>query len=77
MKRFWYHTLQVTVYSFAALFSASLFGEDWPHWMGPTRDNVWKVDGAPTSFPASGLQARWTASVAGGYSGPAVVGNRV
>lgn len=77
MKRIWYQALQVSACSLAALLGASVLGEDWPHWMGPTRDNSWKVDGAPTSFPASGLQPRWTASVAGGYSGPAVVGNRV
>lgn len=51
--------------------------EDWPHWMGPNRDNVWMVSNPPTSFPANGLKPRWQASVAGGYSGPAVVGSKV
>jgi outer membrane protein assembly factor BamB len=45
--------------------------------MGPTRDNVWNVANPPKSFAPGSLKATWTAPVAGGYSGPAVVGNRV
>ncbi len=51
--------------------------EDWPQWMGPKRDNQWSVQQAPTKFPADGLKASWSVPVSGGYSGPAVVGNRV
>ncbi|MCU0715647.1 MAG: PQQ-binding-like beta-propeller repeat protein [Pirellula sp.] len=51
--------------------------EDWPHWMGPNRDNVWTVSNPPTSFPSSGLKPRWQTAVAGGYAGPAVVGSKV
>jgi outer membrane protein assembly factor BamB len=45
--------------------------------MGPKRDNQWSVQQAPTKFPADGLKASWSVPVSGGYSGPAVVGNRV
>ncbi|MFY8201400.1 MAG: PQQ-binding-like beta-propeller repeat protein, partial [Pirellula staleyi] len=51
--------------------------EDWPNWMGPNRDNVWNIAKPPQSLPAGSLKAKWTAPVAGGYSGPAVVGNRI
>ena len=51
--------------------------EDWPNWMGPNRDNVWNIAKPPQSRPAGSLKAKWTAPVAGGYSGPAVVGNRI
>ena len=69
----------------AAIATLSLFaicardgrGEDWPQWMGPNRDNQWKPSTIPTKFPSSGLSAKWTAAVGGGYAGPAVVGNRV
>lgn len=52
-------------------------GEDWPGWMGPSRDNQWKPQTVPSSFPEGGLKALWSTKIAGGYSGPAVVGNRV
>jgi outer membrane protein assembly factor BamB len=51
--------------------------EDWPNWMGPNRDNVWNIAKPPQSLPSGSLKAKWTAPVAGGYSGPAVVGNRI
>ncbi len=51
--------------------------EDWPQWMGAKRDNVWDIAKPPQSFKAGSLKPLWTASVAGGYAGPAVVGDRV
>ncbi|MEM8680610.1 MAG: PQQ-binding-like beta-propeller repeat protein [Planctomycetota bacterium] len=52
-------------------------GEDWPQWMGPQRDNVWRESGLLEKFPADGPPVLWRAPVAGGYAGPAVVGDRV
>lgn len=51
--------------------------DDWPQWMGPQRDGVWRETGIVAKFPAGGLKAKWRVKVAGGYSGPAVVGGRV
>ncbi len=51
--------------------------EDWPQWMGPTRNNVWPAKGIVDKFPADGPKKIWSSKIAGGYSGPAVVGNRV
>jgi len=53
-------------------FSANIHAEDWPHWRGPTRDNVWHEDGLLEKFPAEGLKVVWRTPVAGGYAGPAV-----
>lgn len=55
----------------------SLLADDWPAWMGPTRDNVWHEEGILSEFPDSGPQVVWRAPVAGGYAGPAVAGGRV
>jgi outer membrane protein assembly factor BamB len=52
-------------------------GEDWPQWMGPSRDNVWSATGIMTRFPEGGPTVVWRSPIAGGYSGPAVVGNRL
>lgn len=51
--------------------------EDWPQWMGPKRDNVWNIAKPPQSFVPGSLKASWTAPIAGGYAGPAVVGDRL
>jgi len=51
--------------------------EDWPQWMGPKRDNVWNIAKPPQSFALGSLKASWTAPIAGGYAGPAVVGDRL
>lgn len=51
--------------------------DEWPQWMGPRRDATWREQGLATSIPAGGLPVKWRVPVAGGYSGPAVVGGRV
>ena len=57
--------------------SAVSRGDDWPQWMGPRRDGVWRERGLVASIPASGLPVKWRVPVAGGYSGPAVAHGRV
>jgi outer membrane protein assembly factor BamB len=51
--------------------------DDWPQWMGPQRDNVWREEGIVESFSDSGPKKVWKTSIAGGYSGPAVAGGKV
>jgi len=51
---------------------------DWPQWQGPNRDNVSKETGLLKSWPKDGPKLLWTFKEAGiGYSGPAIVGNRL
>lgn len=51
--------------------------EDWPQWLGPTRNSVWNETGTVDKFPERGLAVKWRVPVSLGYSGPAVVGGRV
>ncbi len=51
--------------------------DDWPQWMGPQRDNVWRETGILEKFPEGGPQVLWRTPVAGGYAGPAVADGRV
>ncbi|MFM7074908.1 MAG: PQQ-binding-like beta-propeller repeat protein [Planctomycetaceae bacterium] len=51
--------------------------DDWPQWMGPRRDNVWREEGIVERFPAGGPKVAWRVAVAGGYAGPAVADGRV
>jgi len=57
--------------------AAPLQADDWPQWLGPKRDAVWRETGIVERFPASGLQAVWRTPVSSGYTGPAVAGGRV
>lgn len=57
--------------------SSSLFAEDWPQWMGPKRDNVWRETGILEKYPEGGPKVVWRAPVAGGYAGPSVSEGRV
>ena len=62
-----------------ALYLAPNFAaaEDWPNWMGPSRDNRWDAENILRRFPVDGPKQLWSTPVAGGYAGPAVVGDRV
>lgn len=51
--------------------------DDWPQWMGPTRDGTYAEQGLLAKFPEKGLKVLWRTPIAGGYAGPAVVGDRV
>ncbi len=55
----------------------ALAPDDWPQWMGPQRDNVWRETGLLDTFPAGGPKVVWRTPVAGGYAGPAVVGGKL
>ena len=65
---------------FASLFTsfaASGLADDWPQWMGPSRDDVWKETGIVEKFPAGGPKEMWRQPIGGGYAGPAVAGGKV
>lgn len=51
--------------------------DDWPQWMGPQRDNIWREDGIIQKFPEGGPKVVWRVPVAGGYAGPAVADGKV
>jgi outer membrane protein assembly factor BamB len=51
--------------------------DDWPQWLGPQRDGIWRETGIVDKFPEGSPPVRWRAKVAQGYSGPAVANGRV
>jgi outer membrane protein assembly factor BamB len=63
--------------SLALLTLVNAHAEDWPHWLGPQRDAVWREKGIVDSFPKDGPKYRWRKPVGGGYSGPVVAKGRV
>src|SRR5436309_322229 len=59
------------------LLVGSARADDWPQWMGPDRDDVWKENGILEKFPAGGPKFLWRVKIAGGYAGPAVAAGKV
>ena len=70
------HILKVCVLT-VALSVQGVRAEDWPQWLGPQRDGVWRETGLIAKFPSSGLAVRWRTPIGGGYSGPAVADGKV
>jgi outer membrane protein assembly factor BamB len=66
-------SLVLSVFAAASLAA----GDEWPQWMGPNRDNVWRERGILARFPEAGPKVLWRVSIAGGYAGAAVAGGRV
>jgi outer membrane protein assembly factor BamB len=62
----------------ALLLGLALQSADWPQYRGPSRDDLSAETGLLKKWPAGGPPLLWTFAHAGvGYSGPAVVGDRL
>lgn len=57
--------------------SSYSLADDWPQWLGPQRDGVWRESGLIEKFPEGGPTIRWRTPLGIGYSGPAVAGDGV
>ena len=67
----------VLAFGFFSLIEGSTRADDWPQWLGPQRDGIWRETGILKKFPANGLKFRWRVPIGGGYTGPAVAKGRV
>ena len=65
--------------AFASLFlsGSALCADDWPQWLGPKRDSVWRETGILAKFPEGGPKVLWRVKAAYGYAGPAVANGKV
>ncbi len=63
--------------AFLISISSSVKADDWPQWLGPQRDGVWRETGILEKFPKDGPKVRWRFKLSNGYSGPAVANGRV
>ncbi len=57
--------------------TAGAVADDWPQWLGPKRDGVWRETGLVEKFPAGGPKLLWKEPIGVGYAGPAVAGGKV
>jgi outer membrane protein assembly factor BamB len=56
---------------------ALVLADDWPQWLGPQRDGVWREKGLIEQFLKGGPKIVWRKPVSDGYSGPAVADGKV
>jgi outer membrane protein assembly factor BamB len=70
-------TLGPGVFYAFLLIGNALFADDWPQWLGPRRDAVWRESGIVEKFPTNGPPVSWRAPIGGGYAGPSVANGRV
>lgn len=69
--------LLLTAFGLCGLVTRVAMADDWPQWLGPQRDSVWRERGILEKFPAAGPKLRWRVPLGNGYSGPAVANGRV
>jgi outer membrane protein assembly factor BamB len=66
---------------FAVVLTLELLGsaraDDWPQWLGPQRDGVWRETGLLEKFPEGGPKVLWRTPIHGGYASPSVAAGRV
>jgi outer membrane protein assembly factor BamB len=56
--------------------TATTRADDWPQFLGPKRDSVWRETGIVDTFPKE-PKVRWRKPVGQGYAGPAVAAGKV
>jgi outer membrane protein assembly factor BamB len=57
--------------------TAVAWADDWPQWLGPRRDGVWREKGLLDKFPPGGPKILWRTPLGTGYSGPSEADGRV
>ena len=68
----------ITSIVMCCLLTAAVYGDDWPQWRGPQRTGVSKETGLLKQWPKDGPKQLWERKdLGGGYSTPAVVGDRI
>ena len=68
--------MQITAALLLSFSSISILASEWPQWLGPQRDGIWREDGIVEKFDGT-PKLKWKVNVGGGYSGPAVADGRV
>lgn len=57
--------------------SCGASADDYPQWLGPRRDGIYREPGVIASWPKEGPKVLWRTECGGGYSGVAVSGGKV
>ncbi len=60
-----------------ALAPTLIRADDWPQWLGPERNGVWRETGIVDTFPAEGPEVSWRVPAGHGYSSPTIANGKV
>jgi outer membrane protein assembly factor BamB len=63
---------RLTVFGALFLVGSAVCADEWPQWLGPKRDAVWRESGVVEKFPTGGPPILWRTKIGGGYAGPIV-----
>jgi outer membrane protein assembly factor BamB len=66
----------ILVLSSVMIFSVAVRADDWPQYLGPKRDGVWRETGIVDKLPKD-PKYLWRKPIGQGYAGPAVAGGKV
>jgi len=77
MRSTWRTSFRLPAFLLLLILTRPLRADDWPQWLGPQRDSVWRETGIVEKFPAQGPPVVWRTPIGAGYSGPAVAHGRV
>ena len=58
-------------------FTPTARADDWPQFLGPQRNSVWRETGIVERFPPGGPPVEWRTPIGAGYAGAAVAGGKV
>jgi outer membrane protein assembly factor BamB len=75
-RPFW-PTHLVLLFIPALICSSPARADDWPQWLGPQRDGIWRETGIVDKFPPGDVKIRWRTAIGPGYAGAAVANGRV
>ena len=68
-------TLSLTLALF--LSPALTQADDWPQWLGPERNGIWRETGIVEAFSDKGPEVLWRVPAGHGYSSPTVANGKV
>ena len=71
-----HHLIYITVLFIIYSFPIS-YAEDWPQYLGPSRNTVWNEKEVELNFDKHPPKLLWSKPIGGGYSGPSVSDNKV
>ena len=67
----------ISILSLALLFWVTTAAEEWPRYLGPSKDGIWHETGVNLDIETFPPKLVWSAQVSGGYTGPSVALDRV
>jgi outer membrane protein assembly factor BamB len=69
--------LLITILAVLAAVATTVAAADWPQYLGPERNGVYKGPPIADTWGATGPRVVWKKTIGQGFAGPAVAGNRV